>query len=60
MNGISPIGWLSEDRVPLTYIGAGKMEYIENSKKANGAHLFRIPMNRTAPEDLYFDFRLPE
>ena len=46
-------------QLPFTYIGAGKMEYIENSKKANGAHLFRIPMNRTAPEDLYFDFKLP-
>ena len=46
-------------QLPFTYIGSGKMEYIENSKKANGAHLFRIPMNRTAPEDLYFDFRLP-
>ena len=36
-----------------------KMEYIEDSKKANGAHLFRIPMDVTAPEDLYFDFKLP-
>ena len=51
----------SEDgiQLPFTYIGSGKMEYIENSKKANGAHLFRTPMNRTAPEDLYFDFKLP-
>ena len=47
-------------QLPFTYIGSGKMEYIENSKKANGAHLFRTPMNRTAPEDLYFDFKLPE
>lgn len=46
-------------QLPFTYIGSGKMEYIENSKKANGAHLFRTPMNRTAPEDLYFDFKLP-
>ena len=46
-------------QLPLTYIGSGKMEYIEGSKKQNGAHLFRIPMERTAPEDLYFDFRLP-
>ena len=46
-------------QLPFTYIGSGKMEYIENSKKANGAHLFRIPMGRTAPEDLYFDFKLP-
>ena len=47
-------------QLPFTYIGSGKMEYIENSKKANGAHLFRTPMNRTAPEDLYFDFKLPD
>ena len=46
--------------LPFTYIGSGKMEYIENSKKANGAHLFRIPMNKTAPDDLYFDFKLPD
>ena len=46
-------------QLPFTYIGSGKMEYIENSKKANGAHLFRTPMNRTAPEDLYFDYKLP-
>ena len=46
-------------QLPFTYIGTGTMEYIENSKKANGAHLFRIPMKRTAPEDLYFDFKLP-
>ncbi len=47
-------------QLPFTYIDAGKMEYFENSKKADGAHLFRIPMNRTAPEDLYFDFKLPD
>ena len=46
-------------QLPFTYIGCGTMEYIENSKKANGAHLFRIPMNAKAPEDLYFDFKLP-
>ena len=46
-------------RLPFTYIGYGKMEYIEGSKKANGAHLFRISMNATAPEDIYFDFKLP-
>lgn len=46
-------------QLPFTYIGAGRMEYIEGSKKANGAHLFRIPLDVTAPEDLYFDFRLP-
>ena len=51
----------SEDGItlPFTYIGSGHMEYIENSKKPNGAHLFRIPMEKTAPEDIYFDFRLP-
>ena len=46
-------------RLPFTYIGSGKMEYIEGSRKANGAHLFRIPMEVTAPEDIYFDFKLP-
>ena len=46
-------------QLPFTYIGTGHMEYIEGSKKANGAHLFRIPMNATAPEDIYFDFKLP-
>ena len=46
-------------QLPFTYIGTGKMNYIEGSKKANGAHLFRIPMEKTAPEDMYFDFKLP-
>lgn len=46
-------------QLPFTYIGSGKMEYIEGSKKANGAHLFRVPMDTTAPEDIYFDFKLP-
>lgn len=52
----------SEDGItlPFTYIGTGKMEYIEGSKKSNGAHLFRVPMETTAPEDIYFDFKLPE
>jgi len=52
----------SEDGItlPFTYIGSGHMQYIEGSRKANGAHLFRIPMDETAPEDLYFDFKLPE
>ena len=45
--------------LPFTYIGEGKMEYIENSRKENGAHLFRIEMKVPAPEDIYFDFRLP-
>ena len=51
----------SEDgiQLPFTYIGSGKMEYIEGSKKPNGAHLFRIPMNVTAPDDIFFDFKLP-
>ena len=47
-------------QLPFTYIGMGKMEYIEGSKKPNGAHLFRIPMETTAPEDIYFDFKLPD
>ena len=46
-------------QLPFTYIGTGKMEYIEGSKKTNGAHLFRIPMDSTAPEDIFFDFKLP-
>ena len=46
--------------LPFTYIGSGKMEYIEGSVKSNGAHLFRIPMDATAPEDIYFDFKLPD
>mgnify|MGYP002859186361 CR=1 FL=1 len=52
----------SEDGItlPFTYIGMGHMQYIEGSKKANGAHLFRIPMEHTAPEDIYFDYKLPE
>ena len=45
--------------LPFTYIGEGKMEYIENSRKENGAHLFRIAIKVPAPEDIYFDFRLP-
>ena len=46
-------------QLPFTYIGSGKMEYVEGSKKPNGAHLFRIPMEATAPEDIFFDFQLP-
>ena len=47
-------------QLPFTYIGRGHMEYIEGSEKSNGAHLFRIPMELTAPEDIYFDFKLPD
>ena len=47
-------------QLPFTYIGCGKMEYIGRSNNENGAHLFRIPMEATAPEDIYFDFKLPE
>ena len=47
-------------QLPFTYIGSGHMEYIEGSKKANGAHLFRVPMSAAAPEDIFFDFRLPD
>ena len=47
--------------LPFTYIGSGKMEYIEGSKRVeNGAHRFRIAMNNSAPEDIYFDFKLPD
>ena len=45
--------------LPFIYIGTGKMEYIEGSKKTNGAHLFRVNMDNEAPEDIYFDFKLP-
>ncbi len=45
-------------QLPFTYIGEGKMEYVEGSQKANGAHLFRVPMTVTAPDDIFFDFRL--
>ena len=47
--------------LPFTYIGSGKMEYIEGSKRVeNGAHRFRISMNATAPDDIFFDFKLQE
>lgn len=46
-------------QLPFTYIGTGKMQYISGSRKANGAHWFRIPMDKTAPEDIFFDFKLP-
>ncbi len=51
----------SEDgiQLPFTYIGSGKMEYIEGSKKPNGAHLFNIRLKEDAPEDIYYDFKLP-
>lgn len=46
--------------LPFTYIGCGTMEYNCASTNENGAHLFRISMELTAPEDIYFDFRLPD
>ena len=51
----------SEDgiQLPFTYIGSGKMNYIEGSKKPNGAHLFNIALGKEAPEDIYYDFKLP-
>ena len=51
----------SEDgiQLPFTYIGSGKMEYIEGSKKSNGAYLFNIRLTEEAPEDIYYDFKLP-
>ena len=45
--------------LPFTYIGSGKLEFIPDSRKSNGDYLFRIPMEATAPEDVYFDFKLP-
>lgn len=47
-------------QLPFTYIGMGRMEYVESSKKKNGAHLFRVTMMAKAPEDIYFDFKLPD
>ncbi len=51
----------SEDgiQLPFTYLGAGKMRYVEGSRKENGAHLFNILLETEAPEDLYYDFVLP-
>lgn len=46
--------------LPFTFIGTGKMQIVNNSQKENGAHLFRIYMDVKAPEDIYFDFKLPE
>ena len=52
----------SEDNItlPFTYIGSGNMQFIEGSKQPNGSYMFRIAMDEPAPEDLYFDFKLPE
>ncbi len=47
-------------QLPFTYIGAGKPEFNGESNNENNAYLFRIPMNVTAPDDIYFDFKLPE
>lgn len=46
-------------QLPFTYIGSGKAEYIGTSNNDNNAYIFRIPMNVTAPDDIYFDFKLP-
>ena len=46
-------------QLPFTYIGHGSMEYIENSRKSNGAHLFHVHMDEKAPEDMFYDFKLP-
>lgn len=43
--------------LPFTYIGKGAPHYL-TGPKANGAHLFRVEMENTAPEDIYFDFKL--
>ena len=47
-------------QLPFTYIGSGTAEYIGVSKNDNNAHIFRLPMNVTAPDDIYFDFKLPD
>ena len=43
--------------LPFTYIGKGIPYYLRGPKE-NGAHLFRVEMENTAPEDIYFDFKL--
>lgn len=43
--------------LPFTYIGKGEPHYLSGPKE-NGAHLFRVEMENTAPEDIYFDFKL--
>ncbi|MCR5264269.1 MAG: DUF3427 domain-containing protein [Clostridiales bacterium] len=50
----------SEDgiQLPFTYIGSGRMEYMENSRKSTGSHTFMIYMDAEAPEDIFYDFRL--
>ena len=35
------------------------MNYIEGSRKSNGAHLFNITLDHEAPEDIFYDFKLP-
>ena len=45
-------------QLPFTYVGKGHMEYLEGSKKANGAHLFHCNMDTEAPEDIFYDFKL--
>ena len=52
----------NEDGIQLlfTYIESGKLEYLEGFKKANGSHMFRVPMEEEALWDMYFDFRLSE
>ena len=49
-------------RLLVDNYGATKYEMPENyrSCKPNGAHLFHVSMESTAPEDIYFDFKLPE
>lgn len=44
--------------LPFTYIGKGKMTFIENSLKPNGAYLFHVDMEHEADDDVYFDFKL--
>lgn len=50
----------SEDNItmPFTYLGKGRMQYLSGPKE-NGAHLFRVEMDNTVPDDVFFDFKLP-
>ena len=43
--------------LPFTYIGKGVPHY-SSGPKENGAHLFLVSMENTAPEDVFFDFKL--
>ena len=41
------------------YVSRAKEVQKAEKARENGAHLFDVLMNETAPEDIYFDFKLP-